>query len=75
MTLLKRAWEGWKRLARKIGDFNARIILSLFYFLILGPFSILVRLSDPLHLRKKKRGWTEKTVSERTPLEQGLEQW
>jgi hypothetical protein len=68
-------WEGWKRVARKIGDFNARLILSLFYFLILFPFSMMVRLSDPLRLRKNSPGWTEKPASAETPLKRALEQW
>lgn len=75
MTFLKRVWEGWKSLAKKIGDFNARLILSLFYFLILGPFSLLVRISDPLHLRKNSHGWTKRPASDETTLNRALEQW
>ncbi len=39
---LKKVWEGWKAIAKRIGDFNARLILTLFYFLIVGFFSLLV---------------------------------
>ena len=75
MTFWSRMWEGWKRVAKKIGDFNARLILSLFYFIILGPFSVLVRISDPLRLRKNSHGWTKRPVSDETALKRALEQW
>ena len=58
--LLKRIWEGWKKIARKIGDFNARVILTLFYFVLLMPFAVLVILfTDPLEIKKNttKKGW------------------
>ena len=35
-------------MARRIGDFQARILLSLFYFVILGPFALVLRRRDPL---------------------------
>ncbi len=55
----RRLWEGWKRIARKIGDFNARVILTLFYFILLFPFAVLLKLfTDPLEIKKKKHiGW------------------
>ena len=55
----RRLWEGWKRIARKIGDFNARVILTLFYFILLFPFAVLLKLfTDPLEIKKKEHiGW------------------
>ena len=35
-------WEKWKAIARVIGNFNSRIILTLFYFLVVGLFATLV---------------------------------
>lgn len=52
MTLFRRAWEGWKRFGKKVGDFQARLLLSLFYFLILAPFGLGMRAADPLGLRR-----------------------
>jgi hypothetical protein len=52
MKLLRRFWNGWKRFGKKVGDFQARALLSIFYFLILSPFALLMRLADPLGLRK-----------------------
>ena len=40
--VLRKGWEGWKAFARIIGNFNSRVILTLFYFLVFGIFSLLV---------------------------------
>lgn len=59
-SLPRRIWEGWKKIARKIGDFNARVILTVFYLVLLMPFAILVKLfTDPLEIKKNtmKKGW------------------
>src|SRR5262249_37750725 len=53
---LRRLWQGWKRFGRKMGDFQARIFLTIFYFVILAPFALVMRLADPLGL-KKPGGW------------------
>ncbi len=52
-------WKWWKRAAKTIGDFQARILLSIFYFVILTPFALAVRWgSDPLALKAgAPRGW------------------
>lgn len=63
MSLPRRIWEGWKKIARKIGDFNARVILTVFYLVLLMPFAILVKVfTDPLEIKKntKKKGWQPK---------------
>lgn len=50
--MLRILWRRWLDLAHKIGNFQARIVLTVFYFLILTPFGLLVRLfSDPLHCK------------------------
>ncbi len=52
-------WAAWKRIARKIGDFQARVLLTIFYFVLLAPFALIVRrTSDPLALKAAApRGW------------------
>ncbi|MGQ0792575.1 MAG: hypothetical protein ACT4NX_00600 [Deltaproteobacteria bacterium] len=59
MRYLKALWEWWKPLARKIGDFQARVILTVFYFVFLSPFALIVRFAtDPLAIKPKTpRGW------------------
>ena len=52
MAILKALWAWWKPIAHLIGTFQARIILTLFYFIIIAPFALGMKLlSDPLRLR------------------------
>ncbi|MFZ0817881.1 MAG: hypothetical protein WAM78_20320 [Candidatus Sulfotelmatobacter sp.] len=59
MKVLKRAWEAWKVLAHKIGNFQARVFLSVFYA-ILVPFGVGTRLfSDPLRIKRLPTQWLD----------------
>ncbi|HTS38239.1 MAG TPA: hypothetical protein VMH04_21375 [Candidatus Solibacter sp.] len=59
-SLYKRAWEGWKALAHKIGNFQARVILSIFYGILVLPFGLAARFfSDPLRIKKKPEQWLD----------------
>lgn len=53
------AW--WMPIAERIGNFMNRVILSLFYFVIVLPFGLGVRLfSDPLQIKNKRSTvWTD----------------
>ena len=65
----RRAWERWKVIAQKIGDFQARLILGLLYFGLVGPIALLRRLAaDPLGLRRERRGsyWISRPVADVT---------
>jgi hypothetical protein len=58
--LVAKLWHGWKEIAGYIGDFQARVLLTVFYFTVLLPFGLLVRLfGDPLLVRRgpAKSGW------------------
>jgi hypothetical protein len=49
---IARSWQRWKRIARFVAQIQARIILTIFYFVITAPFALGIRLfSDPLRLR------------------------
>jgi hypothetical protein len=73
---MKKLWEGWKRIAKAIGNFNARVIMTIFYFIFLSPLSIPVKAKDPLVIRgKKKAGWNPRPPAEDTPMEQALRQF
>jgi len=55
--MLKRLWNWWKPIAERIGNFQARIILSVFYFIFVTPIALGVRLfSDPLKMKKSDQG-------------------
>lgn len=50
-----RFWEGWKSFARSMGGFQSRLLMGLFYFFIVTPFGVALRIfGDPLHLRRTK---------------------
>jgi hypothetical protein len=54
----KGLWEGWKKIAHKIGNFQARVLLTVFYAVLLLPFGLAARLfSDPLRIKKRPTGW------------------
>jgi uncharacterized membrane protein len=65
-SLAARAWQRWTVIARVIGNFQARVLLSLFYFVVVPPFALLVKLAkDPLRLRLAAgaTAWTERPVA------------
>jgi hypothetical protein len=54
MAILRSIWRFWKRIGQFIGDWIARVILTIFYFTIFAIFGLGVRLfSDPLTVRRK----------------------
>jgi len=58
--MLKRLWEAWKRIAHKIGNFQARVLLTILYIVLVLPFGLGVRLfADPLQIRKRPTGWLD----------------
>jgi hypothetical protein len=68
MTFLKRLWEGWKKVGSAIGDFLARIVLSILYFTLVLPFGLITRLSrDPLDLHpKNSTQWQSRSTRDHT---------
>jgi hypothetical protein len=56
---MRSLWEGWKRVSRRIGNFQARLLFIFFYFILLGPFCLAVRWgSDPLAIKPGSlEGW------------------
>jgi hypothetical protein len=74
--LARQLLERWKRIARTIGDFQARALMTLFYFLILGPVALVIRWrSDPLAIKAATpRGWSDREAKEGLPIEQARRQ-
>jgi len=57
MRLLKIIWARWKVIAHKFATLQARVMLTFFYFAILAPFAVGLKLaSDPLRLRTPAGG-------------------
>jgi hypothetical protein len=73
----RQLWERWKQVARKIGDFQARALMTVFYFLILGPVSVVMRWgSDPLAIKgTTPRGWHTVEKRQGAPMEHSRRQF
>jgi hypothetical protein len=55
---LKALWRAWKRVARVVGNFQTRVILTVIYSTVLLPFALFVRLSsDPLRIKHRPTTW------------------
>jgi hypothetical protein len=55
-----RLLEGWKSWSRRLGNYQGRLILAFFYFTVLIPFALVVKVfSDPLSLRVRA-GWADR---------------
>ena len=50
--ILFAVWDRWKAFGHMLATFQSRVMLFVFYFIILAPFALLMRaFSDPLRLR------------------------
>jgi hypothetical protein len=58
--MFKRLWQAWKRIGHKIGNFQSRVLLTIFYFLVVWPFGLGARFfSDPLRIKKRPTEWLD----------------
>jgi len=69
-------WQGWKRIAKRFGEIQARGFLSLFYFTVLTPFALAVRWADPLAIKSRsQRGWRLVDDSQSEPMQRAGRQF
>ena len=60
LSVLKSAWTAWKAIAHKIGNFQARVILTIFYGVLVMPFGLAARMfSDPLRIKRRPTEWLD----------------
>jgi hypothetical protein len=53
-------WKVWPGLAKGIGNFQARLILTIIYGILILPFGALARLlADPLRIKKRPTTWID----------------
>ena len=58
--MITRVWEWWKQIARKVGNFQARALLTIFYAVLMLPFGMAVRLFfDPLRVKQRPNRWLD----------------
>ncbi len=74
--MLKRLWQKWKIIAEKIGNFQARVILTLIYFIFATPIGLVMRyFSDPLKLKRDSdSNWVHRE-QQKTTLEDAKRQF
>lgn len=63
----KRVWHRWTGFSKRMGSFQSRVMLSFFFFVIVSPGALIIRvLGDPLSIKGKKTMdtyWSAKTPS------------
>jgi hypothetical protein len=76
LLLIKDFWHGWKAFGQFMGNWLARVVLTIFYFTILVPFGLGVRLfSDPLQVKTTPAAlWRPRDTGDQT-LEDTLRQY
>lgn len=76
LLLIKDFWHGWKGFGQFMGDWLARVVLTIFYFTILVPFGLGVRLfSDPLQIKTTPEAlWRPRDTGDQT-LDDTLRQY
>ena len=57
---VRAAWEHWKKIGHAVGVVQTRILMVIFYFIVVLPIGLITRLAgDPLHLKPPPEGnWT-----------------
>ncbi len=55
MHFLKLIWKKWLKVAHVIGNFQAQVILTVFYFVIVSPLGLASRFfGDSLDIKPKR---------------------
>ena len=71
-----RLWKKWLVIARVIGNFQAQVILSLFYLVLFLPLGVVFRFfADPLRMRKVSGSNFQKWEHSKESLEQARKQY
>lgn len=75
--MIAKLWARWKPFAQRIGDFQARVILTVLYMIILAPYALFIRfIKDPLKMRQSAgRSLWISTSSEPATLEKARRQF
>src|SRR5262245_3870529 len=69
-------WQRWKKIARAVGVVQTRLLMVTFYFLVVLPLGLFMRMrGDPLHLKPTAgSNWTPHR-SEKASLESARRQF
>jgi hypothetical protein len=73
-----RVWQAWKGFARRMGNYQSRVMMACLYFTVVLPFGLAVStLSDPLHIKRTggPSNWRSKHMLEKPSLEEAWRQF
>ena len=59
MRLLKLFWKKWLPVSQKIGNFQARVILSAFYFILFLPLALIFKILTDTIKKKPTSTWKD----------------
>lgn len=62
----RRLWKAWIIVGHKIGTFNSRVILTLFYVLIMIPYSLVMFPFADLMRMKSRQTWIKRETRDKT---------
>jgi hypothetical protein len=66
-AFVKRIWHRWTGFSKRMGSFQSRVMLSFFFFIVVSPAALMIKmLADPLRIKKKQEletYWVAKTPS------------
>ena len=71
-------WNAWKAFARRMGNFQSRVLMAFIYFIIVLPFGLGVRLlGDPLGIKRTKvdTNWHAKDLQVKPSIEEARGQF
>jgi hypothetical protein len=77
-SIAARVWQAWKGFARRMGNYQSRMIMACLYFTVVLPFGLAVStLSDPLHIKRRgaPSNWRSKHMLARPSLEEAGRQF
>ena len=76
LVLIRDFWHGWKAFGQFLGDWLARVVLTIFYFTVFIPFGLGVRLfADPLQIKTHPaQFWRPRPTGDQT-LEDTMRQY
>lgn len=67
----------WRQIAQTIAGIQARLLLVVFYFVVLAPFALVLRrASDPLAIKPgTPKGWLLRRIADDASLERARRQF
>ena len=57
---LKKFWAAWKKFGHALANFQARVLLTVIYSILILPFGLVVRFfADSMHIKKRTTQWQD----------------